>query len=69
MRDYDRIICHRDGTVTVWDCYAQAWDRTRFVEARVLASFSIDQRDRVMRHLAKNRLRSDDETSHYRCEG
>lgn len=62
-----RTSYHRDGTVTVWDCYAQAWiHRTRSVSDAVLTTLSPSQRARVLRHLARNR-RPDDETAHYRA--
>ena len=41
---------HRDATVTVWDVYAQSWDRTDRPSDRVLASLETAERDRVMKH-------------------
>lgn len=62
-----RTTYHRDGTVTVWDCYAQAWIyRATELSAQVLATLSPSERGRVLRHLARSR-RPDDETAHYRA--
>lgn len=41
---------HRDGSVTVWDVYAQQWLRTDNPSARVLASMSRKERERVILH-------------------
>ena len=41
---------HRDGSVTVWDVYAQQWLRTSNPSYRVLASLSSSERDRVVLH-------------------
>lgn len=48
---------HRDGSVTVWNVYEQAWaryDRTYYnqVPDRVLATLEPSERNRVLRHLA-----------------
>ena len=43
---------HRDGTVTLWDVYAQRWERYRTVPDRVLASLTHAERERVLRHTA-----------------
>ena len=48
-----RSKLHRDGTVTVWDTYAQQWLRTRSPSERVLASLTEHERARVQRHVAK----------------
>jgi hypothetical protein len=60
-----RTIYHRDGSVTVWDCSAQSYTRTATPSARILATLSPSERDRVSRHTARSR-RPDDETAHYR---
>ena len=44
---------HRDGTVTIWDVYAQQWLRTSDPSDRVLASLSDAQRERVIRHCGR----------------
>jgi len=41
---------HRDHTVTIWNCYAQQWERTGRPSDRVLASLSPSERERVLRH-------------------
>lgn len=41
---------HRDGSVTVWDVYAQEWRRTRRPDDEVLATLETDDRAKVMRH-------------------
>jgi len=43
---------HRDGTVTVWDVYRQAWTRTAAPSDRVLASLTEAERARIARHVA-----------------
>lgn len=45
-----RTKFHRDGTVTVWNVYAQSWERTSSPSDAVLASLTPRERDRVMRH-------------------
>ena len=49
----DRIIFHRDGTVTVWDVYTQSWRRTGRPSDALLASISEPQRARVIRHTSR----------------
>jgi len=50
---------HRDGTVTVWDSFKQAWQhRCRCVSDQVLATLPRRERERVQRHLMRARLRS-----------
>ena len=44
---------HRDGTVTVWDVYAQQWTRTAAPSDEVLASLGAKERERVRRHVAQ----------------
>ena len=43
---------HRDGTVTYWSVYDQAWRRhQRTIQDQELAAMSPKERDRVMRHM------------------
>jgi hypothetical protein len=57
---------HRDGTVTYWAVFTQAWEvRANHVPVREMAAMNPHERKRIERHFSK---RSDDETSHYRCE-
>jgi hypothetical protein len=60
-----RTTYHRDGTVSVWDCYAQSYTRTASPSAQLLATLSPSERVRVLRHTARSR-RHGDETAHYR---
>jgi hypothetical protein len=60
-----KSIVHRDGTVTIWNVFTQAWERTRRPSDAVLASLDPRTRARVLAHLARSH-RADDETSHYR---
>lgn len=46
----ERTTYHRDGTVTIWDVYAQSWTRTRHPSNAILASLDRRERKRVMRH-------------------
>lgn len=62
-----RTTYHRDGTVTVWNCYAQSWMRAGAFSAYLLATLSPQERGRVLRHLSRSR-RPDDEAAHYRGE-
>lgn len=48
------IICHRDGSVTVWDVYTQSWQRGTSLSDRVSASLTAGQRARITRHLARH---------------
>jgi len=45
---------NRDGTVTLWDVYAQSWSRTSQPSDRDLASLDAADRARVIRHLKLN---------------
>ena len=45
-----RTVYHQDGTVTVWNVYAQAWQRTAEPSDRILASLTTEERARVVRH-------------------
>jgi hypothetical protein len=49
---------HRDGTVTVWDVYQQSWLRCQMdaVPDEVLASLSVEERDRMAARVAARRL-------------
>jgi hypothetical protein len=44
---------HRDGTVTLWHVYEQAWHRTGAPTGRLLASLDPDERLKVLRHTKK----------------
>ena len=41
---------HLDGTVTLWDVYAQQWHRDRWFDDAVLSSLSRDERQDVIKH-------------------
>lgn len=45
-----RTKFHTDGTVTLWDVYAQQWVRDRWFGDAVLSSLSRDERQDVIRH-------------------
>ena len=47
------IRTHRDGSVTIWDVYAQQWVRTFSPGDAQLASLDPAARARVMRHLER----------------
>jgi hypothetical protein len=57
MSNYDTTY-HRDGTVTIWDCYDQQWLRTGAPPEALLATLSSAERDRVQLHCAGVRLTS-----------
>lgn len=42
---------HRDGSVTLWDIYAQAWRRIRAsrISDEIMASLSPEERKRITR--------------------
>ena len=65
-----RPIVHRDGTVTYWSVYSQAWRRrVASVQDRELAAMSARDRDRVTQHLSINRpVTWIDDAAHYRGE-
>ena len=48
--------CHRDGTVTYWDVYRQAWVRTYAdrMSDEVLASLTAAERTRIARLAARD---------------
>lgn len=48
-----RSTLHRDGTVTLWDVYAQAWVRTTRPADRDLAAMDHAERARVEEHLSR----------------
>jgi hypothetical protein len=54
-RDPCRTTLHRDGSVTVWDVFAQGWERTRKPSAKILASLGHDERERVLAHIARHK--------------
>lgn len=45
-----RTTFHRDGTVTTWDCIAQAWVRGTDPSAQLLSTMGERERARVIRH-------------------
>ena len=45
-----RTTYHRDGTVTLWDVYAQGWTRAAGFSDDVYASLDHRERCRVSRH-------------------
>jgi hypothetical protein len=48
---YSRIVLHRDGTVTMWSCARQQWERGTPSPAD-LAECSHADADRIVRHTA-----------------
>ena len=47
-----KTIYHRDGTITYWSVYRQAWiDRATEISDRELAAMGSIERERVIRHL------------------
>lgn len=50
-----RIVFHREGAVTVWDCITSTWlRRARHVSDAVLATLNVNDRARIVRHLNAN---------------
>jgi hypothetical protein len=45
-----RTTYHRDGTITTWDCIAQAWIRGADPSAALLGTMDVRERARVIRH-------------------
>jgi len=41
---------HNDGSITVWDVYAQQWRRLYAPSARILSTLMPEERARVMSH-------------------
>jgi hypothetical protein len=41
---------HRDGSVTIWNVYTQQWQRTSNPSDSVLASLSVKECERVIKH-------------------
>jgi len=49
-----RTVYHRDGSVTYWSVYRQQWvRRTDWVPMSELAAMTRDERNRVIKHLAR----------------
>ena len=48
-----RTTYHRDGTVTYWCVHGQVWRRSAVLSADTLASFSREERERVLRHIRR----------------
>lgn len=44
------VVCHRDGTITLWSCHRQQWQRGIPTD-RDLAELDSDNYDRVQHHL------------------
>lgn len=50
-----RTTIHRDGTVTYWSVYEQRWyDHAFGVPDRELAAMRYDERERVLRAMARH---------------
>ena len=50
----DKSICHRDGTVSYWSVFQQAWKtRQERIPSQELAAMGEKERRRVMRHLGE----------------
>jgi hypothetical protein len=49
------IKFHRDGSITVWDVYAQGWTRVRAARVgdAMLSTLSDYERTRIARHAAR----------------
>jgi late competence protein required for DNA uptake (superfamily II DNA/RNA helicase) len=52
-----RTTYHRDGTITVWDVYLQAWRRLAATDVgdEILASLPASERARIARHADRQR--------------
>lgn len=50
-----RIHLHRDGTITVFDVFAQQWTRTDDLTPEQMSTLTSHERVRVARHFAKPR--------------
>lgn len=50
-----RTTYHRDGSVTIWNVYTQSWLRTSRPSDRLLSSLMFEERERVTRHISKQR--------------
>ena len=48
-----RTKFHRDGSITLWDVYTQAWERTSRPSNAQLAAMPSNDRDRAIRHTAR----------------
>jgi len=48
--DHYRTTYHRDHSITVWHVYQQCWIRTDNPSDELLASLSLAERVRVIRH-------------------
>jgi hypothetical protein len=48
-----RSTCHRDGTATIWDVYAQRWRVVAHPRDAAVAALGSEERARVLRHLAR----------------
>lgn len=55
MKDVYRTTFHRDGAVTIWDVYQQAWRRflAAAVPDAIMASLDKKERARIRRIAAK----------------
>jgi hypothetical protein len=49
-----RTKFRRDGSVTYWSVYDQAWRTSWYVPARELAAMNPKERERVLRHLRRH---------------
>jgi len=60
MNNLYPTTCHRDGTVTYWDVYRQAWARldADLMSAEVLASMTAAERTRIARLVARHAARA-----------
>ncbi len=53
--EFEKVTFHRNGTVTVWNVYAQRWTRTCRPSDELLSSIDSKIRARVERHCANGR--------------
>lgn len=54
------IKFHRDGSVTLWDCYEQRWMRYRTpISNRISATLTDAERVRISRHAERHAAKSE----------
>jgi len=52
------LTLHRDGSVTYWSVYRQAWmRRVRGISVHEWESFGPDMREKIRRHFSKHKAR------------
>ena len=43
---------HNNGSVNIWDCYAQNWVETSAPSDRLLATLSEEERQKIIAHVS-----------------